>query len=200
MTILRKRLAALAIMLVSAVASPSASDSPQEAFAKRWEGRNVTLRQPLYSLVYNERGRLGTTKSARRDGLIVVTPSDGMYYQFDGRQSRGDVIGRDVRRMVDAVATEYQPDALETRSYRKIEPLHLARYEPGVELVVKGVRIDRDSVRLGFVQPDGPGAADDQVTSLTVKWPVPLSKSFSERELVEDFIRRFVDFKTDRSQ
>ena len=94
------------------------------------------------------------------------------------------------------MATEYQPDSLEARSYRKIEPLHLARYEPGVDLVVKSVRVDRDSVRLGFMQPDGPSSGDDLVTSLTIKWPVPLSKSFSERDLVENLIRRFVDFKT----
>ena len=78
MHVSRLRRAALVVMLVSGPSAIHASDSPQDAFAKRWEGRSVTVRQPLYSLVYNERGRLGTTKSARRDGLTVVTPSASM--------------------------------------------------------------------------------------------------------------------------
>jgi hypothetical protein len=192
------RRAALVVMLMSASAVLHASDSPQDAFAKRWEGKSVMVRHPLYSLVYNERGKLGNTRSNRRDGLTVVTASGGMYFQFDGRQSRNDVVGRDPQRIVDAVAVEYQPDSLDARPYRRIEPLLLSRYDPGVELLVKNVRFDRDSVRLTFARPGGPESSDDTATSLTVKWPAPLSKSFSERDLVEDLIRRFVDFTTPR--
>ena len=36
------------------------------------------------------------------------------------------------------------------------------------------------------------GADDEVVTSLTVKWPLILSKSFSERGNVEDLIQQFV--------
>jgi hypothetical protein len=198
MRVSHRRHAALVVMLMSASAVVRASDSPQDAFAKRWEGQSVMVRYPLYSLVYNERGKLGNTRANRRDGLTVVTASGGMYFQFDGRQSRNDVIGRDPERIVDAVSVEYQPDSLETRSYRKIEPLLITRYERGVELVVKSVRIERDSVRLIFARAGGADSSDDTATSLTVKWLAPLSKSFSERDLVEGLIRRFVDFKTPR--
>jgi hypothetical protein len=39
----------------------------------------------------------------------------------------------------------------------------------------KTVRMERDTVRLSFLQMAGPDGADDPVTSLTIKWPVPLS-------------------------
>jgi hypothetical protein len=31
------------------------------------------------------------------------------------------------------------------------------------------------------------------LTTLTVKWPVPLSRAFAERDPIEDLIRRFVE-------
>jgi hypothetical protein len=33
----------------------------------------------------------------------------------------------------------------------------------------------------------------DSATSLTVKWPMPLSKSFTERHVIENLIQRFVE-------
>jgi hypothetical protein len=189
------RLAALAIALASGIAVLTAADRPQQAFAKDWEGRHVVVKQTLFSLVYNERGRLGNTVSAKRDGLTVVTPSGGIYFQFDGRQGQDDVVGRDAQHIVDAVAAAYIGDALDVRAYRKVEPLLIARYDAGVELVVRTVRMERDTVRLSFVQMAGPDGTDDPVTSLTVKWPVPLSKSFSERDVVEKLIRPFLDVK-----
>jgi hypothetical protein len=73
-----------------------------------------------------------------------------------------------------------------------VEPLMLARYDAGVELLVTNVRIDRDAVRLTFAKA---AAGHESVTALTVKWPAPLSKSLSERSLIEDLILRFVDVK-----
>ena len=189
-----RRLAPLVVACASAIAGLTASESPQQAFAKSWEGQSVVVRQTLYSLVYNERGRLGKINSAKRDGLTVVTPSQGIYFQFDGRQGRDDVAGRDPQRILDDVSVAYQPDGLDVRAFRKIEPLLVARYDAGAELVVRTVRIDGDIVRLGFAQPTGPDA-DDLVTSLTIKWPAPLAKSFPERPLIENLIRRFVDLK-----
>jgi hypothetical protein len=189
----RCRLAALAIALVSGAAALTAADRPQQAFAKDWEGRHVVVRQTLISLVYNERGLLGNTVSAKRDGLTVVTPSAGMYFQFDGRQGQDDVVGRDAQRIIDAIAVAYRGDTLDVRAYRKIEPLLIARYDVGVELVVRSVRMDRDTVRLVFGQAAGPDRDDAPVTSLTIKWPVPLSRSFSERDVVETLIRPFVE-------
>jgi hypothetical protein len=48
-------------------------------------------------------------------------------------------------------------------------------------------------VKLGFVQESGPDGDDAPVTSLTIKWPVPLSKSFSERAIIEQLILPYVN-------
>jgi hypothetical protein len=189
----RRRLLALVVVLMSAGTVVTAGDRPQQSFVKAWQGRRVIVRRPLFSLVYNERGLLGNTYSGRRDGLTVVTPSEGTYLQFDGRQGRDDVVGRDPQSMVRAVAAAYEGDSLDVRQYRRVEPLLITRYDPGVELVVASVRLDRDTVKLGFVQESGPDGDDAPVTSLTIKWPVPLSKSFSERAIIEQLILPYVN-------
>jgi hypothetical protein len=180
------------VVAPAAVAVLTAADRPQQEFVKSWEGKRVVVKRTLFSLVYNERGLLGNTASAKRDGLTVVTPSAGLYFQFDGRQGREDVVERDPQAIVTAVSDAYLPDSLDVRKYRKVEPVLLARYDAGAELVVKRVRLERDTVRLSFVQPSGPEGPDVPVTSLTIKWPMPLSKSFAERDQIERLILPFV--------
>jgi len=191
----RCRLLTLVIALASAVSVLTAAERPQQAFARDWEGKHVVVKQTLFTFVYNERGLFGNTVSAKRDGLTVVTPYEGTYLQFDGRQGQDDIVGRDAQRIVDAVDVAYRGDPLDVRSYRKVEPLLIARYDAGVELVVRDVRMDRNTVRLSFTQMAGPDSADAPVTSLTIKWPVPLSRSFFERDVIEKLIRPFLDVK-----
>ncbi len=171
------------------------SETPQEAFARTWKGRSVVVKQALHSLVFNERGRLGAMKSGLREGLTVITPNEGAYFQFDGRQGRDDIAGRDLQAVVQKVTEMYRGDPLEVRSYQRVEPLLVARYEAGVELVVKNVRFEQHVVKIDFVQLTSPDGAQDPVTSITVKWPAPISKSLSERALIEDTMRGFVDIK-----
>jgi len=198
MSVFSCRLAASIVALISiAVVEPSA-DSLQQVFVKSWEGRDVIVKQPLYALVYNERGRLGNTHGARRDGLTVVTPNQGVYFQFDGRQGRDEVVQRDPQRMLEAVNAEYQGDSLDVRSYRKLEAVHLTRYDAGARLIVKNVRIDRDAVRLAFIQAAGLSDPGDVAATLTIKWPVPLSKAFTEQPLVEKLVRQYVDVPPSR--
>jgi hypothetical protein len=186
-----KRTLVFLLAFASAGTTLEADDSPQQAFVKGWEGRTVTVRATLYSLIYNERGKLGTSRSGLREGLVVATPSEGAYFQFDGRQGRHEVIQYDLQRFVAAVNKTYEPDALDVRSYRKLEAVAINRYDPGVELVVSGVRVDRDQVRFEFARAPG----DDAVTGIRIKWPVPLSKVFTERALVEGLVQRFVEPK-----
>ena len=190
------RLRDLALIVSIAASAPTVlvAGSAHQAFARTWEGRTVVLKQTLYSLVYNERGKLGNTYSGRRDGVTTVTPSTGVYFQFDGRQGRDDVVVRDPQRLVDAVRAAYEADSLDLRSYRKLDPVSLNRYEPGNELIVRSVRIDRDVIKLTLARTV-PTADDNTVTSLTIKWPVPVSKSFEEREEVDAIIRQFLDVK-----
>jgi hypothetical protein len=183
----------VAALLVSVIAvSAGAADVTQRSMLAAWKGRTVILRQRLYTLVYNERGRLGKTYANRREGLMVLTPSEGNFLKFDGRQHREDVIMRDPNLMTAAVAREYEGDPLDVRTYSRLEPVVLVQYDPGVDFVVTQVDIELDTVKLTLTQAEGPDKSGDAVTSITVKWPVPFSKSFLEREQVEQMLHVFL--------
>ena len=187
--VLRHRHMAPVLVMASTVAILSAGSNPKEDFATSWEGQAVVLKQPLYTLAYRERGRLGNA-SDKRDGLFVVTPFSGTYYQFDGRQSKDDIRSADAQSLPGTIRTTYASDALDIREYSKVEPIVITVYEPGVELVLSVVRIDRDRLRLFFTDPR---AAESIIaTSLMVQWPTPFSRGFSERPAIETIIRRYI--------
>lgn len=179
------------VALVLAATTITSADT--KAFTKNWVGRHVVVKRPLYSLVYNERGLRGSIR-AGRDGLTVVTPFAGTYFQFDGRHRVDDVIEHDVQKIAEAVARAYVKDNLINEGFnQQIEPIMLTRYDSGVELVVSSAQVNRDTVRLKLSLPaDGD---DDVATTLTVQWPGPLSKSFSERGAAEDLIQQFLTLK-----
>ena len=56
------------------------------------------------------------------------------------------------------------------------------------ELIVSHVQIERDCVRLLLRQD----RKSDLATTLTVKWPVPLSKELTESSLIEGILTRFL--------
>lgn len=188
-----RRLAACMIVVASAFSAASAAETPQLAFSRSWEGRQVRVKRALYTLVYNERGRLGNTYSGKRKGLTVLTPYDGIYFQFEGRQGRQDVVVRDPLQIIDAVAAEYQGDTLDVRSFRKVEPVLIARHDVGAALVVTKVWFERDTVRLTLAESTGSAAKENSETAITVRWPAPLSKSLSERQLIEGLLAWFVE-------
>jgi hypothetical protein len=187
---------ALAILLVVTCVLPTrvVAENARDLFVRSWEGRLVTVRQTLYTLIYNERGKLGTTHAGRRDGLTVLTPSNGVYFQFDGRQGKDDIVAPVPQRIMAAVADAYGPETLDVRSYRKIEPVAVHQFSTGTQLVVGRIRFDRDVVKVGFVQP-GNDVHDDPVTTVTIKWPLPLSNAFSERDYVDALLRTYVEPK-----
>jgi hypothetical protein len=187
-----RRLAASAIVVASALSTVSAAEAPQLAFSRSWEGRQVRVKRALYTLVYNERGRLGNTYSGKREGLTVLTPYDGIYFQFEGRQGRQDVVVRDPQQISDAVAAEYQADTLDVRSFRKVEPVMIVRYDVGVALVVTKVWFERDTVTLTLAESAGSAAKENSETTITIRWPTPLSKSLSERQLIEGLLGWFI--------
>jgi hypothetical protein len=178
------------LALVVAATAVTSADTSQKAFETQWKGRHVLVKRTLYSLVYHERG-LGGSLHLGRSGLIVVTPFAGIYYQFDGRRRVDDVVEHDVQSIPNAVRQAYHRDrVLDEGWVQDIDPRLLERYDPGVELLVKAARVKGDIVRLELVKKAG--GEDEAVTSLTVKWPLILSKSFSERGNVEDLIRQFL--------
>jgi len=190
------RIALAFVALGTAVAALTAAENPQQAFARRWEGRTVVVRQPLYTLVYKERNRFGKTQSGKHDGLTVVTPFAGTYLQFDGRRGRDDITDTLPERLSDSVGAAYRDDSLlELETVRSIEPIVINRHDAGVELVVSKMRIGPDTVKLVLVSSTATDGDQDPLTSLTVKWPIPLSKSLTERDLIEKLIRQFVEIK-----
>jgi hypothetical protein len=181
---------AIALLVVAAVGVPLAAESPQQTFAKTWAGRTVTVKATLYSLIFNERGKLGTTRSGLREGLVVATPSKGAYFQFDGRQGRAEIARNSLDGFIAAVNAEYEQNALDVRPYRKLEAVAINRYDPGVELLITGVQVGPDQVRFELSAGGG-----ETATAIRIKWPVPLSKSFNERPLVENVLQQFVDIQ-----
>lgn len=196
---LSHRMTPVFITFATAVSVLTAAESPQKAFARSWEGRGVVLKQPLYTLVYDERNRIGKVQTGKRDGLTVVTPFEGTYLQFDGRRGRDDIKDTQPQRLSASVAAAYISDSLlEAGTIQTIEPVIVNRHEPGVECVVRKIQMGRDTVRLVFASASGIDNDQNPLTSLTVKWPTPLSKSLTERNLIEDLIRRFVELKKTR--
>jgi hypothetical protein len=191
---MNRRLALVLFVLGLSMPALSVAETPQSSFVKSWEGKSVTLKQVLYTLVYNERGKLGAMHAGRRDGLTVVTSSGAVYFQFDGRSGRDDLVAREPQTLADAVNNAYQSDALDIRSERKVEPIAIHQYVPGLELVVSKVRFERDLVRVSFIQP-GADTGGEPATELTIKWPMPLSKTLAERDAIDGLIRSFVEMK-----
>ena len=186
----------LSVVMTLLIASPAAlsADNARDALVRTWEGRTVTLRRPLYTLIYNERGKLGTTHNGRRDGLTVLTPSSGIYFQFDGRQGKDDITAPAAQPIMAAVNEAYGPDALDLRSYRKLEALAVHQFAVGVRLMIGRIRIERDSVKVSLMQPGSEGEAE-AVTSITIKWPLPFSRSFTEGDNIDALLRTCVDLE-----
>src|SRR5580765_371811 len=86
------------VMLMLAATSLTSAESHQKTFEKNWVGRRVVVKRSLYSLVYKERTLRGSIR-AGRDGLTVVTPFAGTYFQFDGRSRVDDIIEHDVQKI-----------------------------------------------------------------------------------------------------
>lgn len=188
------RVLAIAIGVTSSIALLAAADNPRKAFAESWRGKRVEIKRTLFTLAFNERGKLAKVYHDRREGLVVATPSAGSFLQFDGRDGEPDIKARDPEQVVDRINESYRrQEALDVGFYLRVEPLLVVRYEPGGALTVKDVSVERSRVRISFrsLAPDAP--QDQLATALIVQWPTEFSPTFTERPLVEDVIRQFVD-------
>ena len=191
-TFRRVAVVALSIWFASAV---GAAETPLKTFANDWQGRRVVLKRPLYSLVFDEAGRFGGKTLGKTEGLTVATPLADTYYLFDGRRGEGEVVERDLNRLLETVRTRYQRSKLmDLGTASVIAPAMVIQYQAGTELIVRTVTVtaDRDRVRL-VLQNGRPDAQDDRLTSLTIQWPAALSNAFTERAQVEALIAQFLD-------
>jgi hypothetical protein len=183
------------IVCVALAASGSlhaAEQSGRKAFQNAWVGRSVVVKRALYSLVFDERGRvLPIVKHRERvSGLTVVTPGGTWYYQFDARrESEEDLTDQDPDGIVSKMRNQYYRSRhLDDGAVKEIEPVMLVRYSPGVALIVEKVQIERDRVRLYFYKE----GEDELATTLTVKFPVPFSAQLTESALIDAALALFV--------
>jgi hypothetical protein len=187
------RLVSILSILLATTAIPrdAAAQSGRKAFVNAWDNRTVVLKKTLYSIAFDERPRFMPVvkRQDRIVGLTVATWSD-TYYRFDARRdSEDDIIERDPDRIAGILRTQYYRGLhLDIGNVQDVEPLMLVRYEPGVKLIVRKIQIERDSVRLFFHR----NRDSDLATTLTVQWPVPLSKELTESSLIDDVVMRFL--------
>ena len=186
----------VAFVLLSAVVVTAAP--LQNDFEKSWLHKRVVVRAALYSLVYKEQGMLNSV-SVRRDGLTVITPSSGAYFQFDGRRNVDNVVDTNVQKIAPAVTVAYlRSKIIGEGTVQMIDPVMVARYDPKTELLVRGVRVQMSDVRVELALPDDP--QQEVATSLTVHWPAPFSKAFGERPQVEQLMARYLSIPDQSAQ
>jgi len=126
---------------------------------------------------------------AGRDEQRLAAAGKELPYQVRTVHYDAVEVGRH-QALADGIFAAYAGDALAVRSYAKVEPILLTIYEPGVELVVSSVRIDRDRVRLLFTDPRAPETMP--ATSFMIQWPAPFSRTFSERPAIDTIIRQYI--------
>ena len=177
------------LLTVLSTAPIGAADNSFEVFRREWQGRRVTVQRMLLTLVYEERGRTGSTR-VKRDGLNVVTPSKGNYLLFTGRQSVEDLVDTNADRLFEQIKVNYRRDRnLGEGFVQAVNPLHLVQHISGLQLVVARVEIERSTVRVMLAKPETPA---DMTTSLTIQWPAPFSSNLEERAEIERVISQFV--------
>lgn len=181
----------ITLLVAATTISLHAAESEKKSFVAAWQDRSVVLKRTLFSIVFDERSKwLPMVKhEGRVTGLTVGTPST-MYYQFDARRdSEDDIVATDPNVIVATLRDQYRRSTyLENGFVQDVQAVTLVRYEPGGELIVKKVQIDRDRVRL-LLHKERKG---DLSTTLTVKWPAPLSKELTEAAVIEEILDRYL--------
>jgi len=189
-----RRVTAVAVVVAASAGMLQAADPARKAFVDSWRGRRLEIKRTLFTLIFNERGKLGNVHHDKREGLVVVTPSSGTFFQFDGRDGESDIAATDVQQVVDGINESYRrQQMLDIGFYLRIEPLLVVRYETRGALVVKDAQIERSRVRLLLRSLASDVPPDEVATALTVQWPTDFSPAFTERPLVEGLIRQYVD-------
>lgn len=188
-----RRVAATVVALVVAVAGAAAGASLKSS----WLHRRVVLKQPLYSILVT-RQAFGGGALLSREGLTVVSPEQGVYYEFRGSFFSGDhnVVGTDLQEVVEEVSAEHRlmPMRNDPNTGRLLPPTPVSRparlvtYAAGTMLKVRKVAIAKDRVTLTFDDLQGNRA----VTTLTVQWPQPLSHDLSEQPAIDRLLQQFL--------
>jgi hypothetical protein len=189
-TTLTRLFIAAALMITCGAGTVTGAGDAVGEFTKNWNGRHVVVRRALYTVLYDEVGRMGMQYRGKLAGLTVAT-SAGQYYEFDSPGSDEDIVEATPNLVVSEMTLRFRRAYhLDIGTVKTITPLLLRQFDPGVALIVDTVKVERKRVRIEFRQE-----ADEEAgfaTSLTVEWPAPFSNAFREREVIEGVIRRFI--------
>jgi hypothetical protein len=183
---------ATALMLTCGASTVTGAGDAFTDFTKTWNGRRVVVKTELYTVVYDEVGRLGRHYRGKRAGLTIAT-TRGQFYEFDGPGSGDDIAETTPNGVMSQMDVGFhRSNHLDLSSVKTITPHVLRQYAPGVTLIVDSVKMEpkRNRIRIEFRQSGH--EADGFATSLTVEWHAPFSEIFREREAIEGVIRRFV--------
>jgi hypothetical protein len=189
--LLTSRVLAAALIITFSTSTVVSAGDPLSDFTRTWNGRRVVVRSPLYSVLYDEVGRLGIHYRGKLAGLTVATHA-GQHYEFDGPGADEDIAEATPNDVISQMSVRFHRSSqLELSNVKAITPRVLRQYDPGVALIVDSVKIERNRIRFEFSQSDA--GTNAFATSLTIEWPAPLSKEFRERGAIEGMLRRFVD-------
>jgi hypothetical protein len=189
----RRSLATALMMITFAASTVTGGGATANEFTRTWNGRRVLVKSTLYTVLYDEVGRVGVHYNGKQAGLTIATP-EGQYYEFDGPGEDEDVVEQTPDRVVSEMSTRFvRAYHLDIGIVKTITPLSLRQYEPGVVLIVDSIKVERNRVRFAFRRAGDAAADKEFATSLTVEWPVPLSKTLREREGIEGVLQRFVE-------
>lgn len=188
--LLTSRVLAAALIITFSTSTVVSAGDPLSDFTRTWNGRRVVVRSPLYSVLYDEVGRLGIHYRGKLAGLTVATHA-GQHYEFDGPGADEDIAEATPNDVMTQMSVRFHRSSqLELSNVKAITPRVLRQYDPGVALIVDSVKIERNRIRFEFSQSDA--GTNAFATSLTIEWPAPLSREFRERGAIEAMLRRFV--------
>ena len=152
------------LLTLLSAAPISAADNPSEVFRRDWQGRRVTVQRMLLTLVFEERGRTGSTR-VKREGLNVVTPSKGSYLLFTGRQSVDDLVDTNADRLFEQIKVNYRKDRNLAEGFvQAVNPLHLVQHIGGLQLVVARIEVERSTVRVLLAKQIGRASCRERVS------------------------------------
>lgn len=175
----------LAIALL--VTLPGTLSADRADFTRQWQGRTVTLAQPLYTVYYTSHRAFGGPKQEQR-GVVVVTPDRGMFYGGHFNYA-GKFFDRDVHQLVTKVsgATATGSRIAATGAEMTVEAdkggaARLVTFPSGSRMRVKAVDIEDRAVVLKLY--DEFTTRGPESTSVTVEWSGPLSRGLTEADAI----------------
>ncbi len=175
------------IVVGLAICGLATGPSPWEQFRDAWTGQTVTLKRPLYELLYTNQNMMGTA-IAKRDSLVVVDETLGIYYEGGpGKKRRPDL-----QRLCDEVSAITATGGPEAARPSPSGQARLLTFPVGVKVKIVAVKkVGRGELSIVLREPL---AREWEVTTrLTIRRAQDFSKAFTEREAIEAVLLEFFE-------